>query len=407
MSWSVGMDRFDLMRMLKQHSEEKIVLLVLDGLGGLPLEGRTELETARTPAMDDLASRSDTGLMTPVLPGITPGSGPGHLALFGYDPLQYLIGRGILSALGVKFPIREGDLAARVNFATLDAKGKIVDRRAGRIPDEINQAMCEKIREIHIPGIEIFIETEKEHRAALILRGDRFSDKLSETDPQKTGVPPLPVKPLDNKAESVHTAELLNQFLDEVRRKLKNEKPANGILLRGFALHQQIPLFEEIYGLTACAIAGYPMYRGLASLVGMDVIETQSGVQPEFEKLAEQWGTYDFYFVHIKYTDSRGEDGDFKAKVKVIEEVDRHLSTVLNLKPDVLAITADHSTPATYGAHSWHPVPLLISSKWARRSEVAHFGENELARGSLGIMRSINLMPLLLAHGGKLAKFGA
>jgi len=205
----------------------------------------------------------------------------------------------------------------------------------------------------------------------------------------------------------VHTAELLNQFLDEVRRKLKNEKPANGILLRGFALHQQIPLFVEIYGLTACAIAGYPMYRGLASLVGMDVIETQSGVQPEFEKLAEQWGTYDFYFVHIKYTDSRGEDGDFKAKVKVIEEVDRHLSTVLNLKPDVLAITADHSTPATYGAHSWHPVPLLISSKWARRSEVAHFGENELARGSLGIMRSINLMPLLLAHGGKLAKFGA
>ena len=401
------MDRFDLMQMLKQHSEEKIVLLVLDGLGGLPLEGRTELETARTPTMDDLASRSDTGLMIPVLPGITPGSGPGHLSLFGYDPLRYLIGRGILSALGVKFPIREGDLAARVNFATLDAKGRVLDRRAGRIPDEINQAMCEKIREIRIPGIEIFIETEKEHRAALILRGDRFSDNLSETDPQKTGVPPLPVKPLDNQAESVHTAELLNQFLDEVRRKLKNEKPANGILLRGFALHQQIPLFEEIYGLNACAIAGYPMYRGLASLVGMDVIETQSGVEPEFEKLSELWGTYDFYFVHIKYTDSRGEDGDFKAKVKVIEEVDRHLPTILNLKPDVLAITADHSTPATYGAHSWHPVPLLINSKWARPSEVTHFGENELVRGSLGTLRSSDLMPLLLAHGGKLAKFGA
>jgi 2,3-bisphosphoglycerate-independent phosphoglycerate mutase len=267
--------------------------------------------------------------------------------------------------------------------------------------------MCEKIREIRVPGIEIFIETEKEHRAALILRGDRFSEHLSETDPQKTGVPPLPVKPLDNRAESVHTAEILNQFLDEVRRKLKNEKPANGILLRGFALHQQIPSFNKVYGLNACAIAGYPMYRGLASLVEMDVIETESGVEPQFSKLAELWGKYDFSFVHIKYTDSRGEDGDFNAKVKVIEEVDRHLPTILNLNPDVLAVTADHSTPAIYRAHSWHPVPVLVYSKWARRSHIEHFGESELLRGSLGIMRSIDLMPLLLAHGGKLAKFGA
>jgi 2,3-bisphosphoglycerate-independent phosphoglycerate mutase len=401
------MDRFELMQMLKQHSEEKIVLLVLDGLGGLPLKGKTELESAKTPNLDSLAARSETGLMTPILPGITPGSGPGHLAMFGYDPLQYMIGRGILSALGVKFPIHEGDLAARVNFATLDAKGRVVDRRAGRIPDEINRAMCEKIREIHIPGIEIFIETEKEHRAALILRGDRFSENLSETDPQKTGVAPLPVKPLDNRAESVHTAEILNQFLDEVRRKLKNEKPANGILLRGFALHQQIPSFNKVYGLNACAIAGYPMYRGLASLVGMDVIETESGVEPQFKKLAELWGKYDFSFVHIKYTDSRGEDGDFNAKVQVIEEVDRHLPTILDLNPDVLALTADHSTPATYRAHSWHPVPVLVNSKWARRSNIEHFGEFELLGGSLGMMRSVDLMPLLLAHGGKLAKFGA
>jgi len=401
------MDRFELIKMLKQPSDEKIVLLVLDGLGGLPQNGKTELESAQTPNMDKLASQSESGLMTPIITGITPGSGPGHLALFGYDPLEFLIGRGILSALGVKFPIRDGDLAARVNFATLDAKGKVNDRRAGRIPDEINRAMCEKIREIKIPGIEIFIETEKEHRAALILRGEHFSEKLSETDPQKTGVPPLPVKALDNKPETVHTAELLNQFLSEVRKKLKDEKPANGILLRGFALHQRIPSFSEVYGLHACAIAGYPMYRGLASLVGMDVIETESGVEPQFKKFAEVWGQYDFYFLHIKYTDSRGEDGDFKAKVKVIEEVDRHLPAILKLKPAVLAITADHSTPSTYRAHSWHPVPTLVSSKWARRSGVKKFGETELLRGTLGTMHSMDLMLLVLAHAGKLAKFGA
>ena len=245
------MDKLELMKMLKQPSEEKIIFLVLDGVGGLPQEDRTELELAHTPNMDKLALKSDTGLMVPVARGITPGSGPGHLSLFGYDPLQYIIGRGILSALGVKFPIRDGDLAARVNFAPLDAKGNVVDRRAGRIPDEINRTMCEKIREIKIPGLEIFIETEKEHRAALVFRGQQFSDHVTETDPQKTGVPPLPVKALENTPLSVHTAELLNEFLSEVRKKLKNEKPANGILLRGFALYQQIPSMKDIFGLNA------------------------------------------------------------------------------------------------------------------------------------------------------------
>jgi 2,3-bisphosphoglycerate-independent phosphoglycerate mutase len=267
--------------------------------------------------------------------------------------------------------------------------------------------MCDKIREITIPGLEIFIETEKEHRAALILRGQQFSDNLSETDPQKTGVPPLPVKALDNKAASVHTAEMINSFLSAVRKKLKAEKPANGILLRGFALYQQIPSMNDIYGLNACAIAGYPMYRGLASLVGMEVIETESGVGPQVVKLGELWGNYDFYFVHIKYTDSRGEDGDFPAKVSIIEEVDEHIPSILNLNPDVLVITADHSTPASLKAHSWHPVPLLISSKWARHSGISKFGETELLRGTLGIIHSTDLMPLVMAHAGKLAKFGA
>ena len=271
------MDRFELIKNLKQPSDEKIVMLVLDGLGGLPKNGKTELETANTPNMDSLAADSDTGLMNPLFPGITPGSGPGHLSLFGYDPLEFIIGRGILSALGVKFPIQDGDLAARVNFATIDPDGRVTDRRAGRIPDETNRKMCEKIREISIPGVEFFIETEKDHRAALILRGAQFSSEISETDPQKTGVPPISVKPLDNSSTAQKTAELLNSFLTNVKTKLSGENPANMILLRGFSLFIKIPSFSEIYGLNACAIAGYPMYRGLARLVGWMLLKLKAG----------------------------------------------------------------------------------------------------------------------------------
>jgi len=401
------MERFEIIKKLRQPSKEKIIMLILDGLGGLPKNGKTELETARTPNMDKLAGVSETGLMTPILPGITPGSGPGHLALFGYDPLQYIIGRGILAALGIKFKIREGDLAARINFATVDENGNVVDRRAGRIPDEVNRKMCEKIRSITIPGVQFFIETVKEHRAALILRGKRFSDKISETDPQKTGVPPLPVRPLDDDERSKETADLLNRFIEEVKEVLKDEHPANMILLRGFALHSKIPTFKEVYGLDACAVAGYPMYRGLASLVGMEVIDVKSGVVPEFKKVKELWGRYDFYFIHIKYTDSFGEDGNFDGKVSVIEEVDTNLPELLDLDPDVLVITADHSTPANYKAHSWHPVPVLLKSRWTRESGIKSFGETELRSGTLGIMNTVDLMTLVMAHSGRLAKFGA
>jgi 2,3-bisphosphoglycerate-independent phosphoglycerate mutase len=345
--------------------------------------------------------------MLSVAPGITPGSGPGHLALFGYDPLAFQIGRGILSALGVKFPIQAGDLAARVNFATIDSRGNVTDRRAGRIPDEVNRKMCEKIRTIKIPGAQIFIETEKEHRAALVLRGMEFSESLSETDPQKTGVPPLKVEPLDGGNASAKTADLLNQFLAKVKETLAKEHPANMILLRGFALHTKIPSFQEVYGLNACAVAGYPMYRGLARLVGMDVIDVESGVRPQFDKLKEIRGKYDFVFVHIKYTDSAGEDGNFEKKVSVIEEADKHIGKILDLAPDVFVITADHSTPALYKAHSWHPVPVLLRSKWARASGISKFGERELARGTLGVMNSLDLMPLVMAHSGRLSKYGA
>jgi 2,3-bisphosphoglycerate-independent phosphoglycerate mutase len=402
------MDRFELITSLKLKADSRIVLLVLDGLGGLERDGETELETARTPRMDELVQKSDAGLMIPVLPGVTPGSGPGHLSLFGYDPLHYIIGRGILSALGVNFPVQHGDLTARVNFATLDGEGNVADRRAGRIPDEINRAMCEKIRDISLPGVQFFMETEKEHRAALIFRGGEFSDRLTETDPQRTGVPPHRVEPTKQDQHAQKTADLMNRFLDQVREALRQEHPANYILLRGWALYQNIPSFQDLYGLHACAIAGYPMYRGLAKLAGMEVLEVESGVEPEFAKLRDVWGSYDFHFVHIKYTDSAGEDGDFDRKVSVIEEVDRNLGAILDLQPDVLVITTDHSTPARYGAHSWHSTPVLIHSPWCRHSSaVRGFNERELLKGSLGIVQAIDLMTLVMAHAGRLNKFGA
>ncbi|MBI2191498.1 MAG: 2,3-bisphosphoglycerate-independent phosphoglycerate mutase [Planctomycetes bacterium] len=399
------MDTFELLRPLIRKTESKIILFVCDGLGGLPMNGRTELETARKRAMDELANRSELGQLVPVIPGISPGSGPGHLGLFGYDPVRYPIGRGVLSALGVQFDIRPGDLAVRLNFATLDAEGKVSDRRAGRLPTEENQRILKALRTMRLPGAELFLETEKEYRAVLVLRAQGLSDALSDSDPQQTGVPPLPVRALRPEAEK--SARLLQAFAEQAREALRGESRANGVLLRGTAVYQTLPTFEEVYGLDAAAIATYPMYRGLGRLVGMTVYPVEGSLEEEARELERVWNRHTFFFLHFKYTDSTGEDGDFAAKVKRIEEADRALPRLLALKPDVLAITGDHSTPSLLKSHSWHPIPLLIHSPYVRSKKVSGFGETECAAGTLGTLQSKDLMPLLLAHAGKLGKFGA
>ncbi len=394
---------------LVEHGETRIVLLVLDGLGGLPSPetGRTELETARTPNLDRLARRSALGLMQPVAPGVTPGSGPGHLALFGYDPVRWIIGRGVLSALGVGFDLREGDVAVRLNFATVDGEGRVVDRRAGRPSDEENRRLIEKLRSGVTPpqGVEVFFESEKEHRAVLVLRGANLSAALSDTDPQETGVPPLHVRPLEDGAES--TARLVQQLLDEATRVLSDEPKANAILARGFAAYERYPSMTDRYKLRSHAIARYPMYRGVARLLGMDVHPGPASDDESIAVLAERFDAYDFHFVHFKAVDSRGEDGDFAAKVAAIEAVDRLIPQVEALKPDVLIVTGDHSTPSRLRSHSWHPVPVLVSSPWCRPVEVEEFGERACLRGELGIFPTASLMSLALAHAGRLAKFGA
>jgi 2,3-bisphosphoglycerate-independent phosphoglycerate mutase len=399
---------FEIIRELVEPADTKIVLMVLDGLGGLPSErgGATELESAETPVLDRLATDGICGLHQPVGTGITPGSGPSHLALFGYDPLRYDVGRGVLSALGIDFDLGRNDVAARGNFCTLDDQGRVVDRRAGRIPTEVNRDLCERLREIELPGVELFVETVKEYRLLLVLRGEGLSGELADTDPQETGEQPLYPEPLSAEAEK--TASLVTEFLDQARRILTDHHPANMVLLRGFSKPPEWPSSEQVFGLRAAAIAAYPMYRGVAKLVGMDVLAGGLSVEEELQTLETHWDDYDYFFLHVKPTDSAGEDGDFGRKVQLIEEVDAQIPRLLKLEPDVLVVTGDHSTPSLLKYHSWHPVPVLLWSKYCRADSVNRFGERACMGGGLGPrIPAVDLMPLAMANALRLQKFGA
>jgi 2,3-bisphosphoglycerate-independent phosphoglycerate mutase len=401
------MDHLDLMQQLHLKNDSKVLLLVLDGLGGLPLtpDGKTALEQARTPHFDALATRGICGLSTAVAPGITPGSGPGHLGLFGYDPLVYDIGRGVLESLGIGFDLQPNDLAARGNFCSLDDEGRITDRRAGRISSEVGTRLVKKLRAIELPGVEVFVEPVKEYRFCLVLRGEGLADGLTETDPQRTGVPPLPVEALRPEAE--YAARLVNRWLAEARKLLADEHPANGCNLRGLAKDPGLPEMGDIYGWKAGAIATYPMYRGVAKLVGMDVLPTGDTIESEVETLEKHWDAYDFFFFHVKKTDSYGEDGNFDGRVQVIEHVDHVLPDILALEPDVILVTGDHSTPAKLKSHSWHELPVLLWADDIRPDAVTSFGERPCMAGGLGHIRHVDLLPLAMAYAGRLNKYGA
>jgi len=390
-------------------NDTKIVFLILDGIGGLPLPGgdKTELETADTPNLDRLAKKSICGLLDPIGYGITPGSGPAHFALFGYDPVKNNVGRGMLAAAGIDFPMEEKDLFMRVNFATIDKSGVVVDRRAGRIDNETNQRLCRKLREgIKLKSHDVFFETVKEHRALVVVRGDNLHEEIEETDPQKVGMPPLSPEALI--PEAAETAAIIAELTDKAQNVLSDEEKANMILLRGYAKYRRYPGFSERFGLDkSLAIANYPMYRGIARILGMTVNTLTETIESEFAAMRDNYSQYDFFFLHIKPTDSRGEDGNFDAKVKVIEEVDSFLPVITELNPDVLVVTGDHSTPALLASHSWHPVPVLLSSDTCRPDIVERFGERECIHGGLGRMPTVYLMGLALAHAKRLTKFGA
>jgi 2,3-bisphosphoglycerate-independent phosphoglycerate mutase len=404
------MANFDLTRRLVTDEGGKIILLVMDGLGGLPMtnDGKTELEAANTPNMDRLAREGSVGLSIPVARGVAPGSGPAHLALFGYDPLVYDIGRGVLEAIGIGLDVGKGDVAIRGNFCTIDANGLITDRRAGRIETEEGAKRIELLKDIKIPGIETQIRIGEGYRFALVLRGEGLSPEIADTDPQVTGEAPLPARALKPEAEK--TAAIVNEWLAQAKERLRGQEPANMVTLRGFATDPNLPQYEDVYKLKAACVAVYPMYKGVSRLVGMKTIETDIHFTPqdEFNKVAEVWNDYDFIFCHIKYTDSRGEDGNFDAKAAVIEQVDAALPTLLNLNPDVLIITGDHSTPAKLRSHSWHPVPTLLYAPATHMPDRAQaFGERECMYGALGQFPAVDLMPLALAHAKRFIKYGA
>jgi len=401
------MKQIDLMKELHVSSDKRIVLLVMDGLGGLPgKDGKTELEAARTPNMDRLSCDSILGLSTSVAPGITPGSGPGHLSLFGYDPLEHQIGRGVLEALGIGMSLNPKSLAARGNFCSLDPDtGVITDRRAGRIPTEKCAALVEKLSVITIEGVDVIVRPVKDYRFALVLEADGLEGALTETDPQRTGLKPLAVEALNEGSKK--SADFLNQWIEKAFAILKDERPANGCTLRGIAKDPGLPSYADVYGLNACAIATYPMYKGISRLVGMEVLDAGDTIASEVETLKANWNRFDFFFFHVKKTDSAGEDGDFDAKVKVIEETDTFIPQILELNPDVLIITGDHSTPSALKSHSWHELPILFYAKNIRRDTVASFGEVACMQGGLGHIRHTDIMPLALAHADRLTKYGA
>ncbi|MEE9252616.1 MAG: 2,3-bisphosphoglycerate-independent phosphoglycerate mutase [Thermodesulfobacteriota bacterium] len=400
---------------LVSSNTTKMVLCVLDGLGGLPLGGKTELEAASTPNLDEIARGSATGLHIPVAPGITPGSGAAHLALFGYDPLKYGIGRGVLEALGLGVEVTRNDIAVRGNFATVeykDDKPILADRRAGRISTEENRRIATKIREAvsEIDGVGVSIHSGVEHRFALVLTFPEplrtGSDEVSDTDPQVVECGPLQPTPRTEAAEPV--ARIIEQFITMATEAIRDEEKANYLLLRGISRLPDLLSWRELYGVSAGAVAAYPMYRGIAKLVGMDVLEVDgTTIESEIETLEKHIGGYDFIYLHVKKTDSYGEDGDFEGKVGVIEEFDGYVQRILQLKPDVLVVTGDHSTPSVMKSHSWHPVPFLLKSRLTLGGKSSGFSERECLNGELGVFRAVDAMTLMLAHAGRLQKFGA
>ena len=389
------------------RNDSKIVLVVVDGLGGMADgERSTELEEASTPHLDRLAAEGVTGLLDPVGPGITPGSGPGHLALFGYDPIEHELGRGALSAAGLGFDLRSGDVAARANLCTLDAEGNVTDRRAGRPSDDEGRRIVERLqRDVHVSDAEVFFKHERQHRVLVVVRGDGLDPRVTDTDPQATGVPPLEPRAKDPAARTM--AGIATRLQEEARRVLADETSANGLLLRGFDSRRDLPDFGERYGLRPAAVAVYPMYRGIAHLLGMEVLGPPADLADQMDLLRKSWEHLDFFFLHHKDADSAGEDGDRARKIAAIERLDEAIPDLLALEPDVLAVTGDHSTPSQMAAHSWHPVPVLVRGPHGGRDDVERFGERWCLLGGLGRRPSVELMPIVLATAGRLAKYGA
>ena len=397
---------FPYIKDLTRQTDSKILLLVVDGLGGYPHPetGKSELETADLPNLDRLARESACGLTTPITPGITPGSGPGHMALFGYDPVKHLVGRGVLEALGIGLKLGEGDVAARGNFCTLDGDGLLIDRRAGRIPSRESALLVERLAGIGMDGGHASVHLVRDYRFVLVLHGEDLGDRVTETDPEALGAPMLEATALSEGSRATATAA--NAFVAGARRVLKDRAAGNMVMLRGFSRLPTLPQMPDFYRLRPAAVAAYPMYRGIARLLGVEVLETGDTFDRQIDALERHYSDHDFFFLHYKAADAAGEDGSFGAKVDALEELDARIPRLLDLKPHTLVVAGDHSTPAVAGGHSWHRVPLVVHSPITKGDGVRGFSESALAAGSIGTVPAASVMSLSLAHAGKLRRFG-
>ncbi len=401
-----------LIESLVLESSSKIVLLVLDGLGDLPHPDhgfQTPLEAAKTPNLDSLAPHAAMGRLLPVAPGVTPGSGPGHLGLFGYDPATTPVGRGVLEALGAGIELKPGDVAARANFCTLDAAGIVTDRRAGRISSDVCARLVEKLKQScgRVEDVEIVLQAGKGHRFVAVLRGPGLTGAVSDADPHVEGRPIPAAHPLAPGGGNIKAARIANAFVVKSRDVLKADAPANAVLMRGLSERPNLAGFRERFKLRAAAIAAYPMYRGVAQLAGMTLFPVGEEPAEAFAAAQREWSSFDFFFIHMKATDMAGEDGNFAAKTAAVEAIDRALPSLLSLRPDAMCVTGDHSTPVLVKGHSWHPVPAMITGARAGADGFLRFHERHARAGSIGVVASKDLMPLLLANAGRLDKFGA
>ncbi|MFB6490483.1 MAG: 2,3-bisphosphoglycerate-independent phosphoglycerate mutase [Thermoproteus sp. AZ2] len=407
-----------------------VLWILFDGGGDRPRNGVTPFFIALKPVIDRLASLGSCGIMDPISPGVRPGSDTSHLALFGYDPYRYYTGRGAFEALGAGVELRPGDVAFRTNLATIDAKGIVVDRRAGRYvaPEEAREveAIMAKIGEEveRRFGVSVVYKSTVEHRGVLVLRGP-VSHKVSDTDPHKVGEPLAPAKPLDGGKEAQTTAEVVNEitrlFVEyskgleaNKRRSERNEPLINAILIRGGGYMPAIEPLAQRYRVRAAAIAGVALIRGVAKSVGMDVYAAEGLGGTKFDKFEaavrlaiDLMKRYDLVFLHVKGTDSASHDGDFKGKVSVVERLDEALRPYAEiLEENYVVVTSDHATPVAVMEHTGEPVPIMLYGPDVVRDDVTRFSELTCWRGALGRIRGIDVMPTLASYLGVSEKFG-
>ncbi len=398
----------------------KGILIVCDGLGDLREKGKTPLQAAKTPNMDRLAEHGACGLMHTIGRGIIPGSDTAHLQLFGYSTEKYYTGRGTFEALGVGIELEEGDVAFRCNFATVDEKMKILDRRAGRISTSFAKKLEQDFQNIEIDGAKVIFKASVEHRGALVLRGKGLSHKVGDTDPHSL-TRLLVSKPLEGTPEAKKTAKILNEFTKLSHEKLNSnplnegrELPANILLSRGPGIFSKAPPMEEKFGIRSACVAGGALYKGVAKFVGMDILKVKGAtgakdtdLNSKADAVVSALNEYDFVFLHIKATDSFSHDGDFGGKKKFIEKIDSEVLPKLMETGANIMITGDHTTPCRIGDHSSHPTPFLMNGELVRHDDIKKFDEFSCANGSLGHLFGKDVMNMMVSLMGKAHIYGA